>query len=113
MTTDNTDYDWLEDQDESPDFNALGWEYGFFQSHRRYVRTSGVRGDIAVYGLYTFHARGVIFKDGYYRLIIPAGRKPEVLDKHLQQIAPGLDFIYMPGPPRLAEVEYEEDLFTA
>ena len=114
MTTESNtqDHDWLDDQDDNrkPDLNKLGFEYGYFQSHKRYVRTSGVRSDIAVYGLHTFHARGLEFKDGYLRLIIPAGRKPDTLANHLQQIAPGLDFIYMQAPVR--EIEYETDPFA-
>ena len=108
----SSETDWLDGQEEgrAPDSSKLGFEYGYFQSHRRYVRISAVQGDIAVYGLATFHARGLEFKDGYLRLIIPAGRKPEVLQKHLLQIAPGLDFFYMQAPIR--EIEYEEDPFA-
>ena len=89
------DNDWMSGEAESgraPDPSKLGFELGYFQSHRRYRRVSGLNADINVYGLFTFHARGLMFKDGFYRLIIPAGRKPEVLDSHLRQIAPGLDF---------------------
>lgn len=98
-TVSNRDHDWLDGQETGrvPNPFKLGFEYGYFQSHKRYVRTSAIEADIAVYGLFTFHARGVMFKDGYYRLIVPAGRKPEVLDKHLQQIAPGLIFFKMVG----------------
>ena len=92
------DDDWLDTEAESgraPDSKKLGFELGYFVSDRRYRRESGLKADISVYGLWVFNARGVMYKDGYYRLVVPAGRKPYVLDKHLQHIAPGFDFYLM------------------
>lgn len=92
------DTDWLDTEalsDRAPNPKELGFELGYFVSDKRYRRESGLKADIAVYGLFTFKARGLIYKDGYYRLVVPAGRKPLVLKKHLEALAPGLDFYLM------------------
>lgn len=69
-----------------------------FVTDRRYKRQSAVDADLFVYNLGTLGGTGVMYPDGFYRIVIPGGRKPNVLQRHLRRIAPHLEFLaVLPG----------------
>lgn len=92
-TTDLFPIDWLDDAAELAKARRSELsEMTLFVSERRYKRESAVEADCFAYGLSTFNATPVLYPDGFYRCVIPGGKKPEVLQRHLKRIAPGLEF---------------------
>ena len=85
--------DWLDDAAELEKARREELaETVLYVSERRYKRQSAVDADLFAYGLGTLGGTGVLYPDGFYRVVIPGGKRPDVLERHLTRIAPGLEF---------------------
>lgn len=85
--------DWVADARELTEARRRQFQDAeLFISRKRYRREYAVEADLRAYNLDTFGGIGVLYPDDFYRIAVPAGARPDTMQRHLERVAAPLEF---------------------